>query len=148
MKRQALQRKFQRYHRYRELRAYDRRYRGLPWILVVTRDEDSENLFVQALADVTTGRPPLPVLLTTRARLDRWPEGPLGPIWRDPNSGEQRCWPPDTTRQRGQLALAAANRWRRELLSWDEIERLGADSWPLDYGAKHLSKEGRPNRAP
>lgn len=127
----ALRAKFHAYHRYRELRGYDRRYRGLPWILVVAPDQVAEDRLASALADTGIGRPALPVLLTTRRRLDRPPDGPLGPIWRDPATGEWKCWPPDGTRQRGQLALVSLTGVPRgtsgpagRLLPWDEVERL------------------------
>ena len=64
----ALRAKFHAYHRYRELRGFDRRYRGLPWILVVVPDTLTEDRLARALREAGSGRLALPVLLTTRHR--------------------------------------------------------------------------------
>ncbi len=71
-----------------------------PVIWVVTEGDAAERRIARLLGEA--GRAwghPLPVLLTTVARLGDDPDGPLGPVWRglDDGSGLDRlCWlPPD-----------------------------------------------------
>jgi hypothetical protein len=77
-----------------------------PPILVVTADDRSEERIARAaveVAEVYRHRPPLPLLLTSRWRIDdpANPHGPLGPLWRDPAGADRRRAPsPDTSEAR------------------------------------------------
>ncbi|HET8630722.1 MAG TPA: replication-relaxation family protein [Thermomicrobiales bacterium] len=86
-------RKFAAYHRYRERGLYARDYEGFPALLVVTIPA-AEGRIAGAVRDAAIGRgPPLPVLLTTGARLEREPLGMLGPVWRTATDDGLRHWP-------------------------------------------------------
>lgn len=86
-------RKFGAYHRYRERGLYAGDYEGFPVILVVTIPA-AEGRIAAAVLDTGIGRDgPLPVLLTTRERLDGGPLGILGPVWRIPADDVRRHWP-------------------------------------------------------
>lgn len=93
MRRRDYGRKFGAYYHYRERGLYARDYEGFPTILVVTILA-AEARIARAAREAAIGRaPPLPILLTTRERLDREPLGMLGPIWRTPMDDDPRQWP-------------------------------------------------------
>lgn len=93
MRREGYARKFAAYHDYRDRGRYARDYGGFPAILVVTIPA-AEARIAAAAEDAGIGAgPTLPVLLTTRERLDREPHGLLGPAWRSSMDDARRHWP-------------------------------------------------------
>jgi len=91
------------YYAYRDSGAYRRDYDGFPILLVVigagaqARESDAaraaaiEDRIARLLRDLAVGRTPLPALLTTEARIAADPGGPLGPVWRVPETASRRC---------------------------------------------------------
>lgn len=86
-------RKFAAYHRYRERGLYARDYEGFPTILVVTVPAAEGRIAAVVRKAGIWRDPPLPVLLTTRERLDGATAGMLGPVWRDAALTALRYWP-------------------------------------------------------
>jgi hypothetical protein len=98
-----LRRKFERYYRYRDGAPdgprrresgppFERDFAVFPTVLVVATDYGAENRVAAALAALAVGRAPLPVLVTTRDRIGRDPNGMLGPVWRGPHDTRRRPW--------------------------------------------------------
>ena len=87
------------YYDYRDSRAYERDYDGLPTILVVTTDKTAEERIARSTRAASVGRsPPLPILLTCEWRVSRDPanrNGLFGRIWRGPHDpfDERSRWP-------------------------------------------------------
>ena len=91
------------YYWYRDSGSYRRDYDGFPTLLVVigagasagqgeaARAAAIEDRIARLLRDVAVGRTPLPALLTTEARIAADPGGPLGPVWRVPETARRRC---------------------------------------------------------
>ena len=92
-----LREKFAAYHEYLASRRYEEDYVGFPTVLVVGRDNATEERVARVVRAVAVGRLSLPVLLTCEWRLadPRNPHGLLGPIWREPGGSaqERRAWP-------------------------------------------------------
>lgn len=62
-------------------------------VLVVSETDDGERRFAGAVAEAEERWDvELPVLLTTRARIDRKWSGLLGPVWRTPEDRRRRTW--------------------------------------------------------
>lgn len=85
--------KFSRYYTYRDRYLFKRRYTGMPTILVVTKDNATEERIAETVNAVGVGRlPPLPILLTCEWRI-KWKsenvEGLLGRVWRPPDVARQ-----------------------------------------------------------
>ncbi len=80
--------KFSRYYTYRDRYLFKRQYTGMPTILVVTKDNATEERIAETVNAVGVGRlPPLPILLTCEWRITRDPgntEGLLGRVWLAP----------------------------------------------------------------
>lgn len=92
MRRRDYGRKFAAYYHYRDRGLYARDYEGYPTLLVVTTAA-AEDRIAAAVRVAAVGREPLlPVLLTTRERLERAAEGLLGPIWHKATSTTRRYW--------------------------------------------------------
>lgn len=86
-------RKFGAYHRYRERGLYANDYEGFPAILMVTVTAAEGRIAEAAIATHVGRGIHLPILLTTRERLDREPLGILGPVWRATMDAARRHWP-------------------------------------------------------
>lgn len=121
-------RKVAAYYDYRDGGHYRRDYDGFPTILIVVAAADAageqaasravaaEERIARTLRDAGVGRSPLPVRLTTEARVRGDPRGFLGPIWRTARSAERQSWTeserparsmPTSTDGRSPLATAA-----------------------------------------
>jgi hypothetical protein len=90
------------YYAYRDGGAYRRDYDGFPNLLIVigaeprvgeteaARAAATEDRLAGILRDLVVGRVPLPVLLTTEARISSDAAGLLGAIWRVPETAGGR----------------------------------------------------------
>ena len=88
--------KFAAYFEYLTTGGFSRDYEGFPTILVVTKDRTAEERIARAACAAAVGRgAAIPLLLTCEWRIHRDPgnpDGPLGPIWREPGSTQRRHW--------------------------------------------------------
>ena len=86
--------KFRAYYRYRDSGQSARDYDGFPTLLFVTTEQSAEDRIAEQAyrAWFIRSSEPLPILLTTTARIAAHPEGILGPIWRTASSATStRC---------------------------------------------------------
>ncbi|MDP9383215.1 MAG: replication-relaxation family protein [Chloroflexota bacterium] len=101
-------RKFRAYLDLRESGRYERDLIGFPTILVVTENRSCELRIDKAVRATCAGVDQLPVLLTTRGRVEADRDGLLGEVWREPGEEMLRYW------LRGQRALADVRAARRK----------------------------------
>jgi hypothetical protein len=99
------------YYRYRDSGAFRRDYASFPALLIVTSSERAEQLLAAqaSVSHAQRGDPlPLVVFLTTTARIDACPEGPLGSIWRSPAGARRTFLAPQAIARRSRVASSAA----------------------------------------